>query len=225
MSSDLPILYSFRRCPYAMRARLAIASSNLPCQLREIVLRDKAPDMLAASPKGTVPVLVVPDAPDGQTVIEESLDIMLHVLAQNDPENLLADEDTNAAMLALIAENDGPFKTQLDRTKYADRLERQGEQVDVETERQGALIFLRKLDGLLAQTPYLFGEQLRLADIAIFPFIRQFAHVDEDWFEVQSLPHLTKWFHDLRASERFQSIMAKYDKWQAGDDVTLFPSI
>ena len=213
-----PILYSFRRCPYAMRARLAIASAGFAVELREIVLRDKAPQFLAASPKGTVPVLVLPD----KTVLEESLDIMLHVLGQNDPENLLREDNTRADMLALIAQNDGPFKHHLDRTKYPERFRARGEAVDVEAERAGALAFLRTLDTRLADHAFLMDDRLSLADFAIFPFIRQFAHVDEAWFNAQRLDHLTRWFHTLRGSDRFAAIMGKYPKWVAGHGATLF---
>ena len=113
MSKTLPVFYSFRRCPYAMRARLAIEVSGFLCELREIVLRDKAPELLQVSPKGTVPVLVLPDG----RVLEESLEIMQHVLRQHDPDHWLPPEGDHSAVLALIAHNDGPFKGHLDRTK------------------------------------------------------------------------------------------------------------
>ncbi len=120
MSGEVPILYSFRRCPYAMRARMAIAASGQTCALREVVLRNKPPEMIAVSPKGTVPVLVLPD----ERVIEESLEIMHWALGRNDPQGWLAPlNDDRDALDAMIAENDGPFKDALDRYKYPTRYE------------------------------------------------------------------------------------------------------
>ncbi|MEH6725182.1 MAG: glutathione S-transferase N-terminal domain-containing protein, partial [Hyphomicrobiales bacterium] len=146
-----PILYSFRRCPYAMRARLAIASAGFKVELREILLKDKAPEFITASPKATVPVLVLPDG----RIIEESLDVMLHVLGQSDPENLLTPTTGSLAeMLALIADNDGPFKSALDRYKYANRYEG----ADPITERNKAARFLQQLDDrLTSHNGFLFG--------------------------------------------------------------------
>ncbi|MFV2054303.1 glutathione S-transferase [Aliiroseovarius sp. YM-037] len=205
-----PILYSFRRCPYAMRARLAIASAGITCELREILLRDKAPEFLATSPKGTVPVIV-----DGDTVIEESFDIMLWALRQNDPENWLAGSD-----LDLIEECDGPFKTALDRYKYHTRYDA----VDAAEEREKAALFLRKIDNHLTETAWLHGPKPTLTDMAIITFVRQFAHVDYDWFLSQPWPNLIRWLEAFKASDRFKSIMAKYPKWQAGDPITPFPT-
>lgn len=212
----LPILYSFRRCPYAMRARLAIASAGYQCELREIVLRDKAPEFIEASPKGTVPVLVTSD---GQ-VVEESLDVMHLVLREHDPEGWLSpDVGTFEEMQALIAECDGPFKTALDRYKYTTRYEG----ADRETEREKGCEFLRKLDEMLSGSSYLFGERVSLADMAIAPFIRQFANTDRAWFDAQPWPDLHRWLNAFLDSERFQAIFGKYPKWESGDEVTLFP--
>lgn len=212
----LPALYSFRRCPYAMRARLALAASGVQCELREIVLRDKAPEFLAASPKGTVPVVVTPQG----EVIEESLDVMHWALAQNDPENWLgADEARAEEMEALIAACDGPFKQALDRYKYATRYE----DADPLTERAKGEVFLRTLNDRLADAPYLFGGKVSLADMAIAPFVRQFANVDRAWFDGQDWPHLIAWLEAFLDSERFQAIFKKYPKWHAGDAPTLFP--
>ncbi|SFR36006.1 glutathione S-transferase [Litoreibacter janthinus] len=202
------VLYSFRRCPYAMRARLAIFTAGLQIEHREILLRDKAPEFLQASPKGTVPVVVY----DG-TVIEESLDVMLWALQQNDPENWLCGSD---ASLDLIAQNDGPFKQALDRYKYASRHDGNPEKwrvIGAET--------LVEYDTALGQSPYLLGSKPRLADMAIFPFVRQFANTDRTWFDTQSWPHLHRWLNEHLASDRFASIMKKYPKWQAGDPPTL----
>ena len=212
----LPILYSFRRCPYAMRARLAIASAGYQCELREIVLRDKAPEFVEASPKATVPVLVTPD---GQ-VVEESLDVMHLVLEEHDPEGWLAPEQgTLEDMQALVSECDGPFKLALDRYKYTTRYD----DANRETEREKGSAFLRELDTRLAGSTYLFGERISLADMAIAPFVRQFANTDRAWFDAQPWPDLHRWLNEFLASDRFRAIFAKYPKWESGDEVTLFP--
>ncbi len=206
-----PILWTFRRCPYAMRARLAIASAGVAVELREVLLRDKPAAFLAASPKGTVPLVV-----DGDRVIEESLDVMHWALGQNDPEGW---QDMPETGHDLIAEADGPFKQALDRTKYAVRYPK----VDVEAERAKAGAFLVKLDAQLAGKAYLFSDTPRLADMAILPFVRQFAHTDLEWFTAQPWPHVTRWLEAFKASDRFQSIMTKYPQWQPGDVPTAFP--
>ncbi|MEM9433610.1 MAG: glutathione S-transferase [Pseudomonadota bacterium] len=207
---SFPILYSFRRCPYAMRARLAIASAGVTCELREIVLKNKAPEFLAASPKGTVPVIV-----DGTRVIEESLDIMDWALSLNDPENWLSISENGQA---LINVNDGPFKLNLDRYKYATR-----HKSDPEIARDTAAEFLRELDSILAKTPYLDGDDLTLADFAILPFVRQYANTDRTWFNGHSWPHLVFWLEEFLASPRFASIMQKHVMWQRGDPTITFP--
>ncbi len=201
----MTILYSFRRCPYAMRARLALASAGIEVELREILLRDKAPELLAASPKATVPVLVL-----GDEVIEESYDIMLWALEKSDPEGWLKGRDD-----ALIAAIDGPFKTALDRYKYGKE--------DVEATCDEAAKFLHKLDTTLARQPFLSGQSFALADAASITFIRQFANVDRTWFNAKPWPHLRAWLENFLASSRFEAIMRKYPKWHAGDPATLFP--
>lgn len=205
-----PVLYSFRRCPYAMRGRLALVSAGIETELREIVLRDKAPDFLKASPKGTVPVLVLPD----QT-IEESLDVMDWALAQNDPEGWLNYPPEGRS---LITVSDGPFKTALDRYKYHTR-----HSSDPATERENAARFLRELDQQLGGKPYLFGDSPTQPDMAILPFVRQFANTDRAWFDAQPWPHLMPWLNAFLESERFAKIMPKFPKWEAGDPVTIFP--
>ncbi|MEO9459301.1 MAG: glutathione S-transferase [Lentilitoribacter sp.] len=218
MSMSNPIFYSFRRCPYAMRARLALNSSKLGVELREIILRDKPEHMLEVSPKGTVPVMILPQ---GQ-VIDESLDVMLFALGQNDPEHLLNPDAANLDdMLSLIAQFDGPFKTALDRYKYANR----HENVDVDDERKIASEHLMELEALLLKSEgYLFGDRISLADLAIFPFVRQFANVDKDWFNDQPWPNLIKVLDNFVSSERFLSIMEKYPRWQEGDQAIYFGS-
>lgn len=203
--SGLPVLYSFRRCPYAMRARLALASAGISVELREVLLRDKAPELLAASPKATVPVVVLPDQ-----VIEESYDIMLWALEKHDPEGWL-----NTRNDALIAEVDGPFKTALDRYKYGKE--------DVAEARVSAAAFLRTLNTTLANQPFLSGQNFGLQDAASITFVRQFANVDLPWFNAEPWEHLRLWLENFLASDRFKAIMQKYPKWQAGDPATLFP--
>ncbi len=206
-----PILWTFRRCPFAMRARLAIHASGVQVDLREILLRDKPAAFLATSPKGTVPVIDT-----GEGVIAESRDIMLWALNQHDPENWL---DMPQDGHDLIDRCDGPFKTALDHTKYAVRYP----DLDMETERAKALDFLRDLDARLRGSAFLFGPQVRMADMAILPFVRQFAHIDLAWFTAQDMPDLARWLDDFKSSARFAAVMAKYPPWQSGQDQVLFP--
>jgi glutathione S-transferase len=213
----LPILYSFRRCPYAMRARMALTIANIECELREVVLRDKPLSMLEISPKGTVPVLLLPDG----SVLEESLDIIHWAMERSDMRRWswpLQDPETRAPAYALIDENDGPFKFALDRYKYADRYPEQ----DASVYRSLAEIFLDKLELRLAHSAYLFGNQPSLVDISIFPFVRQFARVDLEWFEASSFQGLQRWLEALEAGPLFSSIMRKHEAWHAGDSVTYF---
>jgi len=208
-----PILYSFRRCPYAMRARMALLVSGQVCELREIVLRNKPQEMLQASPKGTVPVLVLPNG----EVIDESLDIMLWALRQHDPEHWLAPKiESLAAMLQLIAQNDGDFKHHLDRYKYPDRYEN----VDPLQHRTAASLFLAMLEERLADHSFLFGTHPLLADIAIFPFTRQFAETDRTWFDAQPWPNLHRWLNYLLSSALFEQAMHKFEPW-AGMGIAL----
>jgi glutathione S-transferase len=199
-----PILWSFRRCPYAMRARLALASAGQTVELREVVLRDKPSAFLATSPSATVPCL---DGPDG--VIDESLDIMLWALRRRDPEALL-DMPTEGFDLVEIC--DGAFKSALDRYKYASRYEK----ADPETERARAGDFIIRLNDSLSGQAWLFGPGPTLADLAILPFVRQFAHVDLDWFAAQPWDDVQRWLDAFKASGRFRSIMTKYPPWPPG---------
>ena len=208
--TELPILYSFRRCPYAMRARMAVAISGMRVELREVVLRDKPPELAEASAKATVPVLVLPDG----TVIDESLDIMRWALRQNDPENWLA-----AGTADLIQQNDGPFKAALDRYKYPHRYGL----VNGTPHRNEGLAILAELDAKLQNQPYLAGKTRELSDIAIFPFIRQFAATNQAWFDAQPLPALHRWLGALLRSDVFASIMHRYPRWKDGNAPTIFP--
>ncbi|MFM5908512.1 MAG: glutathione S-transferase [Novosphingobium sp.] len=199
-----PILYSFRRCPYAMRARLALVASGTACVLREVKLAAKPQAMLAASAKGTVPVLVLPDG----RVIDESLDIMRWALGRNDPERWLAGDDPE-----LIARNDGAFKHDLDCYKYPDR-----HGADPLVHRQQGVEFLQALDGRMAKSGQLCGPRPALADAAIVPFVRQFAAVDPPWFDGLHLPHLKVWLAGHLASALFARIMVRHAPWSDGDD-------
>ncbi len=204
----LPILYSFRRCPYAMRARLALAVSGLDVEHREIVLRDKPEQMLEASPKGTVPVVVLPD---GQ-VIDESEEVMLWALAQHDPLGWLEPQRGSLeAMRVLVRRTEDEFKTHLDRYKYSNRYEG----ANSEEHRKLASLFLRELDAELCETTYLCGERFSFADAAIAPFVRQFANTDREWFDAQSWSALRAWLEEFLASERFVGIMRKHPRWVA----------
>ncbi len=199
MSAE-PILYSFRRCPYAMRARLALHVSKTSLEHREILLRDKPAQMLEISPKGTVPVLLLPDG----SVLEESLDIMRWALAQNDPEGWLNGTDED-----LIAANDGQFKHHLDRYKYANRHD-----TDPAEHRAACVAQLEILESCLSGQPYLCGQTRSITDAAIMPFVRQFAHTDRDWFYAQPLPAVQAWLAGWLDSELFAAIMVKHDLWQ-----------
>ena len=203
-----PILYSFRRCPYAMRARMAIWTSGAAVELREVLLRDKPEEMVRASPKGTVPVLAL----EGGEVLDESLSVMLWALGGSDPEAWLSDDATQAEMLTLIAENDGPFKHHLDRYKYASRYE----DADPEEHRAGGAAFLERLEGRLSDGQ-LFGAKPKLADIAIFPFVRQFRIADPEWFDAAPYPHLRAWLDGHMTSDLFASVMEKYAVWRSGE--------
>lgn len=204
-----PILYSFRRCPYAMRARLAVMVSCVQVELREVALRDKPPAFLAVSPSATVPCLV-----HGETVIDESLDIMFWALKQNDPRGWL---NMPAAAHDWIARADGPFKHALDRTKYTIRYPDQ----DASEHRANACAFLSDLNEALS--PWLF-ESPSLADFAILPFVRQFAFIDKAWFDAQPWPNLHGWLETFLNSEGFGAIMHKYPQWHPNDPPLLFSS-
>ncbi len=215
----LPILYSFRRCPYAMRARLAIAISGVTTELREVVLRDKPAAMLEISPKATVPVLQDVDG----AVLEESRDLMFWALTQNDPENWLApwrEDQTFVEDLFDLA--DGPFKKHLDRYKYPSRYP--DENIVREEQRDHGMRIIKDWNQLLSKTGWLWGDKLSIADMAVLPFLRQYAHVDKVWFDQQDIPHIHKWLGKFLSSELFLSIMHKYPQWHEGDQETFFPA-
>jgi glutathione S-transferase len=205
-----PVLYTFRRCPYAIRARLALHSGGVTIELREVELRNKPESMLAASPKGSVPVLVLPDG----SVIDESWEIMLWALRQHDPDGWLGKNGAFVeAAIPLILENDTTFKGYLDRYKYPDR---HPEHTQIHYRIQ-AEIFLKSLESRLRATPWLLGDIPSIADAGIFPFIRQFADVDKIWFAQSPYVSIQNWLEYLLNSERFDVVMKKYPPWMPGD--------
>ncbi len=205
---SLPVLYSFRRCPYAMRARSALIVSGIAVELREVALRDKPAALLAASPKGSVPVLVLPDG----KVIAESWDIMLWALRKNDAKNWLGkNEEYVQALLPLLLENDTRFKRALDNYKYPERFSEHPQ----EFYRAQGEEFLQKLESRLRITPYLLDEKFSVADAALLPFVRQFAAVDSAWFASAPYPKLRNWLEGFTASELFAQVMQKFPLWQA----------
>jgi glutathione S-transferase len=215
-SAPYPVLYSFRRCPYAMRARLALAASGTVCELREVVLARKPAALLQTSPKGTVPVLVLPDG----TVLEQSLDIMLWALRRNDPEHWLpATTPEQDAALQLIAACDDDFKSHLDRYKYPNRYALPNGLAH----RALGAEFLQALDGRLGVHRFLVGEHFGLVDAAIAPFVRQFAHTDPAWFASQPWSALQLWLTSFEASGDYARVMHKFDAWTEGQALQTFP--
>ena len=199
MSTTLPILYSFRRCPYAMRARMSIVRTSFTCEHREVILRDRPDHMMEISPKGTVPVLLLPNG----KVIEESLEIMQHVLSWE-----LSTEDLN-----WVDRNDNEFKFHLDRYKYPNRYEN----IDSLEQRSMAKAYLDDLDQFLS------NEISHSLSDALFPFVRQFANHDREWFDAQNWEHLHDWLANNLSSKEFALCMKKYPQWCEGDELVTFP--
>jgi glutathione S-transferase len=202
----LPILYSYRRCPYAMRARMALWAAQVQVELREVSLREKPQHLLQISPKATVPVLQLPDG----TVLEQSLDIMHWALQQNDAQGWLSVDIAQAD--ALISTTDGEFKKALDRYKYPDRYP---EQSPLFYREQGEQ-FLQRLETALAGHRYLLGDAASIADVAIFPFIRQFAAVDSEWFAQSAYGNLRVWLARWVESALFDEVMQKVATYVEG---------
>ena len=198
-TTNLPILYSFRRCPYAMRARMSIVRTSYICEHREVILRDRPEHMMKISPKGTVPVILLPNG----EVIEESLEIMQHVLSWE-----LSLED-----LHWVDRNDNEFKFHLDRYKYPNRYD----DVDAIEQRSMAKSYLDDLDQFLS------NEITSSLNDALFPFVRQFANHDRDWFDSQNWENLHGWLADNLSSDEFALCMKKYPQWCEGDDLVTFP--
>lgn len=199
MTQQYPLLYSFRRCPYAMRARMALVAADVQCNVVEVDFKNKPDHLLEISPKGTVPVLQTLD----DNVIDESLDVMRWALSQNDPDGWL-DCDLDEAF-ELISYNDGDFKKALDRYKYPNRYPDE----DCSNVRDIGEAFLVQLNERLERGQYLMGEEVGIADIAIFPFIRQFANTDRAWFDALDLKPLQDWLQQWLDSDLFQKVVKK----------------
>jgi glutathione S-transferase len=198
-----PILYSYRRCPYAMRARMALKYSRIKYEHREIELRNKPKSMLLASPKGTVPVLCV----DG-SVIDQSIDIMRWALVQSDPAGWLRVDDSLAQQW--IEKNDGPFKVQLDQYKYPNRFP---DLQQTEVLGSACKLMLEPIEAALQSNSYLLGNNLSWVDVAIFPFIRQFSMVDSQKFEELPFANTKEWLNLFLESELYRSVMQKHPAW------------
>ena len=209
----LPILYSFRRCPYAMRARWALLEAGLLVQWREIALKAKPAEMLAVSPKGTVPVLVLPDG----EVIEESRAVMDWALNQADPRKLRWSSDASA----LIEQNDGPFKHHLDRFKYTDRYPG----TNRDEQHAAGLKILGSWNQRIADQGWLLGDHLSLADAAIWPFVRQWRIADQESFDNDTaLAPLRSWLTRFLEDPRFERLMQRADPWSSGGQQHHFPA-
>ena len=215
MPEPLPILYSFRRCPYAIRARIAFYLSGRKVGLREVVLKNKPEALLRCSAKGTVPVLHLASG----EVIEESVDILHWALADSDPQHVLQGWD-ELWQQDLLAENDGTFKAALDHYKYADRFP----EFPAHVYRERGEVFLQKLEQRLMTHPFLTGSHLSWLDIAIFPFVRQFAFVDMTWFQKGDYPNCLSWLNSHLQAGYFLNVMSKYPAWEVGEENTAFPS-
>ncbi|MEO9654562.1 glutathione S-transferase [Marinomonas sp.] len=216
----LPVLYSFRRCPYAIRARYCLAFLQVPVVLREVVLKDKPPQLLALGGRTTVPQLI---NVDGQRY-EESADIMHFALSQSELKGRVdllwpADRRLASKISTWINYNDNHFKYWLDRYKYADRYPDHSE----EYYRSKACIFLKRLNLRLSQQDYLLGKDMSLADIAIFPFIRQFAGVNAAWFSASEYDSVKEWLKGFLDSKTFELVMKKYPRWESEQTEVLFP--
>ena len=204
---NLPILYSFRRCPYAMRARMALDVSETEVEHREVLLRDKPAAMLTVSPKGTVPVLILPD----KDVIDESLDVMIWALSRYDPDNWLSSRTQDVEDIQNFLTE---FKDRLDRYKYASRYDSSRKRGDVDLNmRAEAMSVLDSFTKALSETNFLRGNKPQLIDIASFPFVRQFAAVEPNWWSEAASSGLQNWLSSLVNSERFKRIMKKHPLW------------
>jgi len=216
-----PILYSFRRCPYAMRARLALQAAQVQCELREVALKQKPEALLQASPQGTVPVLVLQDR-----VMAHSLDIMLWALQGHDPQGWLPNDPTlQTDALALVAQCDGDFKFHLDRYKYPNRYDLPGGPKGGISHRAQGAAFLAHLNTRLQNHAFLIDHQWRWADAAVAPFVRQFAHTDPAWFAAQAWPALQAWLTGFETSAAYDGVMDKYKPWHAGQPQIAFPTV
>lgn len=204
-----PVLYSFRRCPYCMRAHMALKNSGLKIELREVVLKDMPDELLTISAKATVPVLVLPD----DRIIDESWDILKWALEKNDPGNWLGENNQFLPGAEMLVEtNDFSFKNDLDHYKYADRFPEHSEK----DYRDACEEFIEELEEMLSENSYLLRDQISIADIAVFPFIRQFSLVDKNWFDRSGYQNVQRWLEKLITTELFQDVFQKHDVWEEG---------
>jgi glutathione S-transferase len=214
MPLALPILYSLRNCPYAMRARIGIFKAQQQVVIREVNLNNKPAQMLTASAKGTVPILVLGDELATSSVIEESLEIMLWALAQSDPNDLLCKHDPSALpkMLKLITQFDDEFKACLNAYKCAKRYREN----NVTECRQACEVYIQDLENRFTasdQQTFLMFAQESLVDIALLPFIRQFAKVERQWYQQSPYPKVRQWLNFYLQSTMFTKVMAKHVLW------------
>jgi glutathione S-transferase len=227
LSTQLPILYSLRNCPYAMRARIAIFKAKQTIELRDVVLSNKPDEMIAVSPKATVPVLVL----NNGRVIDESLEVMLWALKESDPDNLLhysyhSEEDsykhnnekTLSEMLTLIHTFDDEFKVRLEKYKCAKRYK----EASITECRVACEKFIQVLENRLTSHLFLMSDQESLIDIALLPFIRQFARVERQWYLQSPYPRVKQWLNNYLQSPMFTKVMAKYPLWLDNHEVVLF---
>ncbi|CAK2399491.1 Glutathione S-transferase [Vibrio crassostreae] len=214
--SDLPILYSLRRCPYAMRGRMGIALSQQKVLLREIVTKDKPSELLASSPKGTVPVLVLPQG----TIIEQSIEVMIWALEQNDPQDLLrsSEPELNQEILELIARNDNEFIGHLEKYRASVRYRN----IDTEQRRKACEGFISELESKLAQHEYLFGDTPSLTDFAVMPFVSQFVRVEKKWFVKSEYQNVGRWLRAHLDSKLYTQVMKQYPLWNETKHDCLF---
>lgn len=216
---SLPILYSLRQCPYAMRARMGLLLARQVVTLRDINMKDKPEEMLAVSSKATVPVLILNDA----SVIDQSLDIMVWALTKNDPDNLLHNHQPNtlSIMLELINRNDNEFVSDLKKYKAAARYH----DVEKDSHRQHCEVFLKHLEQRLNEHEFVMGDTLSLVDYAILPFIRQFSRVERPWYLQAPYPKLRHWLNTFYQQPTFTKTMVKHPKWTRYEPDVLFGDV
>ena len=211
---SIPILYSFRRCPYCMRAHMALKQTGIKIELREVKLSDMPEDALSKSPEATVPILVLPDG----TVFTESWDIVKWSLTQNDSGKWLGDNNVHSLDAEILIDtNDFSFKEDLDHYKYADRFPEHKQ----EHYRKACEEFVEELEEMLTDNTFLLADQLSLADIGVFPFVRQFSLVNKEWFDSAPYPKVQKWLDGLISTELFNHIFQKHELWKV-DNATIY---
>jgi len=219
MLSKLPVLYSLQHCPYAMRARIAIFRSKQAVLIRAIKLNNKPPEMLALSTKGTVPMLVLSNG----TVIEESLDIMLQILKDSDPDHLLTAQGqlSLTEIITIIEEFEQHFFVAVEAYKCAKRYQ----ETNIVECRQACEVYLQKLEDRLSKHAFLTSEREGLLDIALMPFVRQFSKVERQWYQQSPYPKLRAWLNSYLQSPMFTKVMAKHELWVDGHRDILFGDI